>query len=412
MRIAFIVSTFPEVSQTFVLNQITGLIDRGHDVEIYASGQNTAKLHLEVKTYQLLDRVHYRSRPSDNKALLAIQSVHKLCKRCIQDPRLLVRSKKIFERGSYTENVRALYLAASFLPSRASYDIIFCHFGPNGLRGALMRELGVVEGKLVTVFHGADVTRHVHRFGEDTYGWLFEVGDLFLPISDQWKHRLIQLGCDVKKLLVHRVGVDCNKFSFRPQTSAPQGHVHIVTIARLTEKKGVDLGIRAVAKLACVHRGIRYDIVGDGPCREDLARLVHELDLSGTVRLLGPKDHGEVIEILKSAHILLAPSVTADNGDQEGIPVALMEGMAMGVLVVSTQHSGIPELIQNGVSGLLAPERDVDGLVERLDYLIRHADAWPDMTRAAREQVEKYYDVGKLNDRLVAILEELRVQGG
>jgi colanic acid/amylovoran biosynthesis glycosyltransferase len=412
MKIAFVVNNFPEISQTFVLNQITGLMDRGHDIAIYATGQNRAKIHPDIVRYQLLERVHYPSGPSNGKAVRVVQAVKALALRCLESPWLPMRLNRAFVYGRYTETLRALYLAALFPPARSSYDVIYCHFGPNGLMGALMREMGILQGKLVTVFHGADVTLYLRKLGEDTYGWLFQTGDLFAPISEHWKGRLIHLGCDEKKILVHRMGIDCNKFAFTPTRSLADGEVRIVTVARLTEKKGVDLGIRAIGKLVENHPRVRYEVVGDGPCREALRRLIRELHLDEVVHLLGPKDQSEVIEILRKAHILLAPSITASDGDQEGIPVVLMEGMAMGLPVVSTQHSGIPELIQDGVSGLLAPEGDVQGLMERLDHLIGHPENWPGMVRAAREKAEKDCDIGKLNDRLVDIFRKLNDRYG
>jgi colanic acid/amylovoran biosynthesis glycosyltransferase len=180
-----------------------------------------------------------------------------------------------------------------------------------------------------------------------------------------------------------------------------------VTIARLVEKKGVEYGIRAVAKLVRAKLSIEYHVIGDGPLREDLRQLIQELDANDTVKLLGWKQQQEVVEILNNAHIMLAPSVTSQDGDQEGIPVSLMEAMARGLPIVSTQHSGIPELIENGVSGFLVPEQDVDALAEKLGYLIEHPEVWPEMGRAGRVYVEKHYDINKLNNQLVEIYQKL-----
>lgn len=111
--------------------------------------------------------------------------------------------------------------------------------------------------------------------------------------------------------------------------------------------------------------------------------------------------------MLEGADILLAPSVTGSDGNQEGIPVAIMEAMAVGSLIISTRHSGIPELVQDGVSGFLVPERDVDALAEKLIYLIEHPEIWPEMGQAGRAFVEANYDISKLNDSLVDIYQQL-----
>jgi colanic acid/amylovoran biosynthesis glycosyltransferase len=205
------------------------------------------------------------------------------------------------------------------------------------------------------------------------------------------------------------MGVDCNKFSFTLRYPSHDGKIRIVTIARLVEKKGVEYAIRAVAKLGKANENIEYNILGDGPLSGNLQQLIQELGVASKVKLLGWKQQHEVVEILNNSHIMLAPSVTSKNGDQEGIPVVLMEAMAMGIPVVSTLHSGIPELVQDKITGFLVPERDVETLAERLRYLIEHPEIWAEMGQAGRKFVEENYEINKLNNRLIKLYQELLV---
>jgi colanic acid/amylovoran biosynthesis glycosyltransferase len=152
---------------------------------------------------------------------------------------------------------------------------------------------------------------------------------------------------------------------------------------------------------------IEYGIVGDGPLRGEIEDLINELELKGHVRMYGWMKQEEIIELLKQSHVFLAPSVTSKEGDQEGIPVALMEAIAQGLPVLSTDHSGIPELVQDGTSGFLVPERDVEALANKLEYLVEHPEIWPELGKAGRDHVKKYYDIHKLNDRLVEIFQSL-----
>ena len=285
---------------------------------------------------------------------------------------------------------------------KQSYDLIHCHFGYNGLIAVMLRDIGAIQGKVITTFHGTDVTNYVKKEGEQAYDLLFQLGNIFLPISELWKRRLIELGCK-GDIIVHRMGIDCNKFSFTARKLRAKGVVEIVTIARLAEKKGVEYAIRAVAKLAKSKTNLNYTIVGDGPLKESLQQLIEELGVDSIIRLVGWKQQQEVIEIINNSDIMLAPSVTSQDGDREGIPVAFMETMAMGLPIISTQHSGIPELIENGVSGFLVPERDVDALAQKLNYLVEHPELWNKMGAAGRAFVEEYYNVDKLNDKLVEI---------
>ncbi len=121
------------------------------------------------------------------------------------------------------------------------------------------------------------------------------------------------------------------------------------------------------------------------------------------VKLVGWKTGEEISRILDAADILVAPSVTATNGDQEGIPVTIMEAMSTGLPVVSTWHSGIPELVRDGVSGLLAPERDIAALASHLLALIERPELRRTMGRAGCDIVHASYNIDALNDRLETI---------
>lgn len=406
MKIAFFVNKFPTLSETFILNQITGLIDRGHQVDIYAEKPgDTVKIHPDVEKYHLLENTCYIGKP-DNR-LWQLLKIFKLpLTNFIKRPSTLLKSLNFINYRREATSLTLFYGAAYLLDRNAKYDIIHCHFGYNGLKSALLRDIGVIEGKITTTFHGYDITTYIDKHGEKAYNFLFQLGDFFLPISQRWKNRLIELGCH-SEINVHRMGIDCSKFVFTPRKLRANGQVEIVTIARLVEKKGVEYGIRAVAKLAKTHPNIKYSIVGDGLLRENLQQLIKELGVDDIVTLLGWKQQQEVIEVLKNSDILLAPSVTSQSGDQEGIPVVLMETMAMGLPIVSTLHSGIPELVEDGVSGFLVPERDVDALADKLSYLIEHPELWSEMGQAGRAFVEEHYNIDKLNDRLVEIYQNL-----
>lgn len=111
--------------------------------------------------------------------------------------------------------------------------------------------------------------------------------------------------------------------------------------------------------------------------------------------------------MIKDSDLFLAPSVTSQDGDTEGIPVAIMEAMARGLPVLSTRHAGIPELVEDGKSGFLVPERDPDALAKKLAYLVQHQDLLPKMGRAGRNFIERHHDIEKLNDQMVQMFHQL-----
>ncbi|MGK7928564.1 MAG: glycosyltransferase, partial [Spirulina sp.] len=169
----------------------------------------------------------------------------------------------------------------------------------------------------------------------------------------------------------------------------------------------IEYGIRAIASLADTYPNIEYNIIGDGELREYFQQLIQELNVSHRVKLLGWKQQEELIEILDRSHILIAPSVTAADGNQDAPVNTLKEAMAMGLPVIGTHHGGIPELIEEGISGFLVPERDAREIAEKVRYLIDHPEIWPEMGKAGRKRVETQYNMEQLNDELVEIYQQV-----
>ena len=158
-------------------------------------------------------------------------------------------------------------------------------------------------------------------------------------------------------------------------------------MGRLVEKKGFADAIDAVARLRGEGRDVRLDILGDGPLRADLERRAGE-----GVRLLGAASSDAVLAALHAADIALAPSVTAADGDQDGPVNTLKEAMATGLPVVATRHGGIPELVEDGVSGLLVPERDPEALARAIARLMDAPGDWPRLGAAGRRKVVALHD--------------------
>ena len=122
---------------------------------------------------------------------------------------------------------------------------------------------------------------------------------------------------------------------------------------------------------------------------------------------MGWRNETEIVEILKNTHIFVAPSVTAADGNQDAPINVLKEAMAIGLPVVSTYHGGIPELVEDGKSGFLVPEKDADALADKLAYLIKHPEIWSGMGTSGREFVLQHYDLHRLNDDLINVYRSL-----
>jgi len=404
MRIAFIVDAFPVLSETFILSQITGLIDLGHEVQIFAGSRpKEGKDDPAIEAYDLLKHTHYHNEKPSNKLVRVMKAGWLLLLHGYKNPLAVFRSLNFFSYGREALSLALFYKVVLYITA-GRFDIIHCHFGPNGNLGALLKELGI-KGKLITMFHGYDIRQGIKK-GGGIYDKLFKYGDCFLSISDYNYRYLVMFGADPRKIVNHPVGIDLKRFSFRwdlDYIKRADEPVRILTVGRLVEEKGLCFGIEAINKLVRNHSigRIEYQIVGDGPLKEELKRLVKKFSLEETVHFLGLKQQEEVIKILRHSHLFLLPSIA------EALPVVLMEAQAVGLPVVATDVGSVSQVVVDGRSGFVVPERDVNAMADRLKYLIEHPEVWPEMGRKGRKQIEDNFNIKKLNEELVRIYERL-----
>lgn len=406
MKIAFIVGKFPALSETFILNQITILMDLGHDIQIFAhTGQDETKIHRDFTKYALSDRVKYIMKLPANKNLRRLKTLIFTGLNFFKNPALMTRVLKILLSRKEGFSYECLCYMFAFMWE--DFDVVHCHFGPLGIVGTFLKHAGL-KAKLVVSFHGYDLSKYLVQYGPNVYCELFETADLCLPISDHWRAKLKELGCPAEKIRVHRMGIDLTKFTIKQKATGTSEAIKLLTIGRLTEKKDHETVIRALKKL--VDQGkdnFVYQIAGDGPLKDELVSLISEFDLSEYVRFLGSVKQEEAVKLYNDADIFVLVSRTASDGDQEGIPVVLMEAHASGLPVISSYHTGIPEVVLDGKSGFLVPEKDVSALAEKLEYLISNPHTWPEMGRCGHNFVSDRYDINTLGRELESIYENL-----
>ena len=406
MKVGFFLLKFPLSSETFVLNQITAFIDMGFEVEIVALQKgDTQNTHAAWTKYNLAARTRWLQDEPTGK-------VAKLRHRASQTLRGIHRKNtwQALNLKRYGAEARNLILSAicGLVATPFHADVFIAHFGPAGVTAAKLRELGVIRGKIATIFHGIDISsREVLNHYTPEYQQLFRRGDLMLPISDLWAGRLQKMGCPREKIAVSRMGVDMTRFSPRP-VKAPATPLEIISVARLTEKKGLHVAIEACRQLKEQGMAFRYRILGIGPWERRLRTLIEQYQLEDVVEMPGFKPSHEVKAMLDDADVFLLPSVTGADGDMEGIPVALMEAMAVGIPVVSTLHSGIPELVEADKSGWLVPENDARALAQRLAAFSQlDTDELAPVIKRAREKIEHDFNQQVINRELASLLQAL-----
>lgn len=408
MKINYLVDCFPNLTETFVLNQITGLIERGFDIEIISmTPGNSDVVHPDVHKYALLGKTKYlfaQKLPARRLPRL-LQMVVRLCRYSWKP--IVWRALLISDTLSLQMRI---YLACAIAKSDVTQtnSLTIAHFGPTAVFAARLQALGILRGPILPVFHGFDLSeKKVLQANAQSYLTLFKTSPLILTISRHWADKLAELGCDPAKIKVNRMGINCNVFEMQKPDTALSTPLRFLTVARLTEKKGLIYAIEAIAQLTALGFSVQLDIIGTGPLQTSLAAIIQQHKLQSVIHLLGAKNQQEVRMYLQQADVFLLPSVTAANGDKEGIPVSLMEAMASGLLCLSTYHSGIPELIQHDYNGLLVKERDSDALCQQIIRLIKGEVDINRLRQQARQTVSQAFNQQQIYDELAQICHEL-----
>ena len=409
LRVAVLAEQFPRLSETFVLEQAAGLERRGHRVSVFSFHEpGEQDRHPAAAEMGLDRRVRCFEMPASWAARAASAPGRAVAvARGGGSPRACIEARRF---GQEVWSLRLLYAAANLVRQTPEpFDVIHCHFGNLGAVGVALRDLGLLRGPIITSFHGRDVTRYPST-RQGVYDTLFRMGDRFLVNSGFTADKITALGCDPQRIDKVPVAFDTNKIPFRPRTLCPGEAVRLISVGRLVEKKGHEFAIRALAMLRDHTIRVELDIIGGGPLRGELDKLIQELGVADRVTLLGPQPPERVREAYDLAHLFLVPSVTDRHGDHEGQGLVLQEAQASGLPVIATDHNGFPEGMIDGTTGFLVPERDPAAIAQRLRWLIEHHARWPQIGRAGSDFVRRTYDRRYQNDRLEQVFLRLASQ--
>jgi colanic acid/amylovoran biosynthesis glycosyltransferase len=269
----------------------------------------------------------------------------------------------------------------------------------------------------VVTFYGKDVNYYPrqHANAKENYKRLFEHAAQILCEGPHMAECIVKLGCCPAKVLVHHLGVDVKNISFQPRQWDGAAPLRVLIAASFREKKGIPFALEALGRFRKELSYIEITIIGDASGdprsqaeKKKILEVIERYDLRTCTRLLGYQNHVGFFREAYRNHVFISPSITAHDGDTEGgAPVSLIEIAATGMPIISTTHCDIPSVILHGKTGLLAPERDVDSLVQYLRWLVSHVEFWPEMLSAGRRHVETEYDVVKQTTKLSNIYQVL-----
>ena len=291
------------------------------------------------------------------------------------------------------------------------FAVVHAHFGPGAVYARPYAQRADLP--LVVTFHGYDVpllwTRG--RF-TDPENWPYALGarrmlarmTLGLCVSQELRELLVRHGVPRERLRLHHLGIDLGNFS----PGSPHGEFKALMVGRFVEKKGFEFGLRGFAGFLARGGAGRLTVVGEGPREGLLRRTAGDLRLGDRVEFVGRRTSAEVRGLMRASHVLLAPSVVARDEDREGGLTVAKEASACGTVVVGSVHGGTPEIVEHGVTGLLAPERDPAGLADHLLALARDPRLRARLAAAAVDKMRREYDLQDSVDRLEDFYDEAR----
>jgi glycosyltransferase involved in cell wall biosynthesis len=394
VHVAYVLKMYPRFSETFILNEL-----------------------LELERQGLTLRIFSLKRPDDGIAHADVGRVRAPVTYLPRSlPALLRAQAPILGRapGHY------LRLLVEVL-TRRRYAALKHFLQAGAIAGALDPATGHVHAHFAS--GATSVALHLQRLVGIPYSFTAHAKDIYLEtvrpadltrklsgarfavtVSDFNARRLRALANGTRVVRIYN-GLDLERFA--PDDATRASPPLVLAVGRLIEKKGFDDLVRACALLAERRAAFRCSIVGKGPQSATLAELIDTLDLAGRVELAGPVPRERLLGLYRQAAVLAAPCVVGSDGNRDGLPTVLVEAMALGVPVVATTVTGIPELVEDGVTGLLVPERDPDALADAIARLLTDPPLAAALVRRARRRVEESFDLHANVAQLRRLFEEV-----
>ncbi|MEK7175661.1 MAG: glycosyltransferase [Patescibacteria group bacterium] len=371
-KIAIVTWFFPKISETFILNQIVFLIDNGYEIKIFAARDATKNIPKEDLYVE--EKIH--------PALIQ----YNLLKKTTYVP--VGNLSKILTMEAQAGKINIIYFQFSDLASLVLKD-------------------GAIHIPVITVIHDIPkITIKNQKLLKNKFYNAFQNATFVLAISDFAKNKIIKLGCSPLKIIIHPMGVNNNIFSFKAR-KFPLHKLCFTMVGRFVPKKGFDIGIRAIEKFKKQNQNLKISVnlIGDGYLRSKLEILVNKLGLQKEVTFLGKIDQLAVVNILKDTDIFLCPSKTDSQGEQEGLPVSLIEASFMGIPIVTTSNAAIPELASINKSIVLVPEGSVVGLVDGINKVFKYHSLYLRLINQYYKNLVEHYDINVLGINLINIFD-------
>jgi len=385
MKIGYLLGVFPKYSEIFIIRQIESVLMEGNDVVIISTREVDFKKVKEYSPY--IFKMYGRSKISFLE--LDIEKT-KTAKRVFFN---IISFVRLIQAGvSIKNSVRALNLAELDLKDIDILHVQFLSLAPIAtLVNERILKIASIRGKDITSKKA--ISKGEMRLIKDNYSF-------FLPVSESLKRAAIDKGISRQRLKVIYSSLDVKALPFSTR-SRKQGVTRFAQVGRMVEKKGFELSIDLVGFFKKQNTEINLTIVGDGERIHRLKRKTKNLEIEDSVSFIGEKPNSEVIDVLNKSDFLLVPSLTASDGDSEGIPNVAKEAMALGCVVIISDHSGNAELIDS-TQGFVFKEANFNDFVRVALHAVNSSEEKLNLIRRnARRKVERYFDHNSVTPRLL-----------
>ncbi len=298
----------------------------------------------------------------------------------------------------YKKEIFTLEKAIIQLIKEKKINVVLAQYGPVGV--AILPICKKANLPLVVHFHGFDAS-HFKTLQKYAAGYreMFEYAKAIIVVSEKMAEALKNIACPFNKLILNHYGVNEIFFLAKPLYESDT----FFAMGRFVEKKGPEFSIRAFAKVASQFPSARLYMAGDGPLLESCKNLVAELSLSKSVFFPGIIKHEMVPGFMQKSIAFVQHSIVAESGDSEGTPVAIMEASAAGLPVIATIHAGIPDVILDGVTGILVPEKDIDKMADAMRQILSNKAFARNMGEAGRKRMLSKFTM----DRYISLLQKV-----
>lgn len=416
MRLLYILNDFPKLSETFVMDELTSIIDLGNEVFIIALNDFTGIImHDDVNKYSLARRTLYLGKKLGlslcNKYLYRPngKEIFKIFLKELFSNRVLSCKEKscmldlYYDGGILQDELLDILLAVSVAKMKMA-EHIHCHFAYRNVNIAytVNKILGI---PYTFTVHAYDIFVNPNK---NLSKWAI-CAQKVITISHFNKNYMSEnLNVPSQKIEIVNVGINLDKFL--PIQEYPPPSFNIISLSRLIEKKGYVYLIKACGLLKDKKIEFNCRICGEGEEKLRLIQLIKERNLDQDIKIMGAVTRSELFDFINTGSIFVLPCIRSGDGNMDGMPVVLMESMAMEIPTISTDISGIPELIDNGVNGLIVPQKDPEALASAILKIKDDPYLANTIRKNGREKIIEKFDIKKNIKKLINIFKNEQVQ--